>query len=82
MTESYERYLPQSKADDLNGQKSSKHDSSIHPDCIPGHRAAGKTPQFYPCGFSAKTQQACRDGRSDCPESGTPSVLNHESGAP
>ena len=54
MTESYERYLPQSKADDLNGQKSSKHDSSIYPDCIPGHRAAGKTPQFYPCGFQPR----------------------------
>ena len=82
MTESYERYLPQSKADDLNGQKSSKHDSSIHPDCIPEHRAAGKRPQFYPCVFPAMTRQACHDGPSDCPESGTPSVLKHESGAP
>ena len=51
MTESYERYLPQSKADDLNGQKSSKHDLSIHPDCIPGHRAAEKHLNFVLMAF-------------------------------
>ena len=82
MTESYGRDLPWYRAVGLNEQKSSKHDSSIHPDYIPEHRAAGKTPQFYPCGFSAKTQQICRDGPSDCLGSGTPSVLKRESDAP
>ena len=59
MTESYGRDLPWYRAVGLNEQKSSKHDSSIHPDYIPEHRAAGKTPQFYPCAFPARTQQAC-----------------------
>ena len=72
MTEAYDRDLPRYRAVGLNEQKSSKHDSSIRPDCIPKHRAAGKTPRFCPCGVPARTQQACRDGRSDCPGSGTP----------
>ena len=63
MTEFYERYQPQYRVDSLNGQKSSEHDSSTHRDCIPEHKAAGRTPQFYPCAFPAKPQQACHDGR-------------------
>ncbi len=42
MTESYDRDLPWYRAVGLNEQKSSKHDSGIHPDYIPEHRAAGK----------------------------------------
>ena len=64
MTEPYGRCLPQYRAVGQNEQKSLEHDSSIHPDCIPERRAAGKTPPFYPCAFPARPQQACRDGPS------------------
>ena len=46
MTEAYDRDLPRYRAVGLNEQKSSKHDSSIRPDCIPKHRAAGKHRDF------------------------------------
>ena len=82
MTEPYGRCLPQYRVVGQNEPKSLEHDSSIHPDCIPERRAAGKTPPFYPCAFPARPQQACRDGPSDCPGSETPSVWRHESGAP
>jgi hypothetical protein len=51
MTESYDRDLPWYRAVGQNEQKSSKHDLSIHPDCIPGHRAAEKHLNFVLMAF-------------------------------
>ena len=72
VAESYDRDLPWYRVVSLNEQKSSKHDSNIHPDGILEHKAAGKTPQFCPCGVPVRTRQVCRDGLSDCLGSGTP----------
>ena len=43
MTESYNKGLPWYRAVGLNEQKSLKHDSVIHSNYIPEHRAAEKT---------------------------------------
>ena len=81
MTEFYERFLPLYRAVGQNERKSSEHDSSIRLDCIPERRAAGKTPQFYPCASPARPQQACHDVPSGCPESGILSVPRRGPGA-
>ena len=59
MTEFYDRGLPQYRAVGLNEQKSSQHDSGIHTDDIPEHRAAGKTLQFYPCAHTFFAPERC-----------------------
>lgn len=54
MNESYERYPAPYKEDSQYAQRASARGSGIHPDCIPVHKAEGKTPQFAPFSSPAK----------------------------